>query len=51
MEEIIGKFNTAISFAKTIESTAREQIRRMCIGDTVDIVEVMKPVYNFKAEA
>ena len=30
MEEIIGKYNTAISFAKTIESTAREQIRRMC---------------------
>ena len=30
MEEIRGKFNTAISFAKTIEDTAREQIRRMC---------------------
>ena len=30
MEEIIGKYNTAISFAKTIEDTAREQIRRMC---------------------
>ena len=30
MEEIIGKFNTAISFAKVIEDTAREQIRRMC---------------------
>lgn len=30
MEEIIGKVNTAISFAKTIEETAREQIRRMC---------------------
>ena len=30
MEEIRGKFNTAISFAKVIEDTAREQIRRMC---------------------
>lgn len=30
MEEIKGKFNTAISFAKVIEDTAREQIRRMC---------------------
>lgn len=30
MEEIIGKFNTAISFAKVIEPAAREQIRRMC---------------------
>ncbi|MBE8954698.1 MAG: RtcB family protein [Quinella sp. 2Q5] len=33
MEEIVGKFNTAISFAKTIEPTAREQIRRMCNYD------------------
>ena len=30
MEEIHGKFNTAISFAKVIEDEAREQIRRMC---------------------
>ena len=30
MEEIQGKFNTAISFAKVIEDSAREQIRRMC---------------------
>ncbi|MBR1647196.1 MAG: RtcB family protein [Selenomonadaceae bacterium] len=30
MEQIIGKFNTAISFAKVIEDEAREQIRRMC---------------------
>ena len=30
MEEIIGKFNTAISYAKIIEDGAREQIRRMC---------------------
>lgn len=30
MEEIRGKYNTAISFAKVIEDTAREQIRRMC---------------------
>lgn len=30
MEEIKGKFNTAISFAKVMEETAREQIRRMC---------------------
>ena len=30
MEEIRGKYNTAISFAKIIEDTAREQIRRMC---------------------
>ena len=30
MEEIRGKFNTAISFAKVIEDKAREQIRRMC---------------------
>ena len=33
MEEIRGKFNTAISFAKVIEDTAREQIRRMCNYD------------------
>ena len=30
MEEIRGKYNTAISYAKIIEDTAREQIRRMC---------------------
>ena len=30
MEEIRGKFNTAISYAKIIEDSAREQIRRMC---------------------
>ena len=30
MEEIRGKYNTAISFAKIIEDSAREQIRRMC---------------------
>ena len=30
MEEIRGKFNTAVSFAKVIEDEAREQIRRMC---------------------
>lgn len=30
MEEIRGKINTAISFAKNIEVIAREQIRRMC---------------------
>ena len=30
MEEIIGKYNKAISFAKTIEEGAREQIKRMC---------------------
>ena len=30
MEEIRGKYNTAISFAKVIEDAAREQIRRMC---------------------
>ncbi len=30
MEEIRGKFNTAISFAKVIDPNAREQIRRMC---------------------
>ncbi|MBR6712799.1 MAG: RtcB family protein [Selenomonadaceae bacterium] len=33
MEEIRGKFNTAISFAKVIEDKAREQIRRMCNYD------------------
>lgn len=30
MEEIKGKYNTAISYAKIIEDGAREQIRRMC---------------------
>ena len=30
MEEIIGKCNTAISYAKKIDDGAREQIRRMC---------------------
>ena len=30
MEEIKGKETTALSFAKTIEPEAREQIRRMC---------------------
>ena len=33
MEEIRGKFNSAISFAKVIEDKAREQIRRMCNYD------------------
>ena len=30
MEEIRGKYNTAISFAKVMDWNAREQIRRMC---------------------
>ena len=30
MEEIMGKCNTAISFAKVMEDSAREQIKRMC---------------------
>lgn len=30
MEEIQGKFNTAISYAKIMEESAREQIKRMC---------------------
>lgn len=30
MEAIRGRYNTAISFAKVIEDSAREQIRRMC---------------------
>ena len=30
MEKIIGKVNTAISYAKIIDDGAREQIRRMC---------------------
>ncbi len=30
MEEIVGKCNTAISYAKNMEQTAREQIQRMC---------------------
>ena len=30
MEIIYGKINTAISFAKTIDSNARQQIQRMC---------------------
>ena len=30
MQEIKGKINTAISFAKIIEDGAVEQIRRMC---------------------
>ena len=30
MEEIIGKVSTALSYAKTIDENAREQIRRMC---------------------
>jgi len=30
MEEIIGKFNTAVSYAKEMEETAREQIQQMC---------------------
>ena len=30
VEEIIGKVNTAVSFAKEMEDEAREQIRRMC---------------------
>jgi hypothetical protein len=45
---------------KKVEDAAIEQIRRMCdyeltagsrgvISDSVDIVDIMKPVYNFKA--
>ena len=30
MDTIYGKINTAISFAKTIDPNAREQIQRMC---------------------
>ena len=30
MDTIYGKINKAISFAKTIDPNAREQIQRMC---------------------
>ena len=44
MLEIKGKINTAICYASVIEEEAIEQIR-----DSVDIIDVMKPIYNFKA--
>lgn len=46
-------------FAKTLEQSANEQIERMsnsteyvnkAIKDTVDVIDILKPVYNFKAK-
>jgi len=44
MLEIKGKMNTAICYTNVIEDEAIEQIRA-----SVDIIDVMRPVYNFKA--
>ena len=51
MMEIKGQMNTAICFAKVIEDEAIEQIYRIIdvISERVDVIEVLKPIYNFKA--
>ena len=51
MMEIKGQMNTAICFAKVIEDEAIEQIYRIIdvIRESVDVIEVLKPIYNFKA--
>lgn len=36
-------------FAKTVEEEAMQQIMD-CIEPTVEILEVIKPLYNFKAK-
>lgn len=51
MLEIKGKVNTAVCYAKVVEDEAIQQIQRIIdvIRESVDIREIMKPVYNFKA--
>ena len=51
MMEIKGQLYTAICFAKVIEDEAIEQIRRIIdvISESVDVIELLKPIYNFKA--
>lgn len=50
MFEIKGKLNTAICFAKTVEDSAIEQIRRMCDYDLTEnsIVRIMPDVHSGK---
>ena len=48
--EITGKVNSAICYAKVVEEEALEQIQHMCDFPMVDIVDVLKPVYNFKSD-
>ena len=51
MMEIKGQVNTATCFAKVIEDEAIEQIRRIIdvIQESIDVIEVLKPIYSFKA--
>lgn len=52
MFEIRGKVNTAICYATLDEAPmackSLEDIIEV-IADSVDIIEVLKPIYNFKA--
>ena len=48
MTEVKGTYGTAKIFTDLVENKAIESIIEN-IGDTVDILKVLKPVYNFKA--
>ena len=54
MLEIKGKVTTAICYANVIEDEAPMAYKSLTdiidvIRDSVDIIDIMKPVYNFKA--
>ena len=59
MLEIKGKVNTALCYAKVVEDEATLDEAPMAykrlediidvIKESVDVVDVMKPIYNFKA--
>ena len=50
MKEIIGKVNTAVCFARTIEPEAEEQIRRMCDYEFTkgSVIRIMPDVHAGK---
>lgn len=49
--EIRGRYATAISYAKEMAPMAYKRMEDIldAIREAVDIVEIIKPVYNFKA--
>lgn len=54
MFEIKGKINTAICYAKVVEDEAPMAYKSLediidVIEESVDIIEITKPIYNFKA--
>ena len=57
--EILGKVNTAVCFAKAAEDNSTLDEAPMAykslediidvISESVDVIEVLKPIYNYKA--